>query len=142
MHTEHLQNVRPSWVAFGWFIGAAVFSLLTLAMIAAGILDTEGARPADAFWLLLAMFLGYMVGGYFTGARVGAAPILHAVGIGLFSVVFWFVVNVAGEPFGGDAWRSLSPAFFAGVILLQIFSAATGARIGSRAARAATAQPS
>lgn len=138
MHTEHLQNVRPSWVAFGWFIGAAVFSLLVLAMIALGLLETEGGGGADPFWLLLAMFVGFMAGGYFTGARVGAAPILHAVGIGLFSVLFWFVVNLFGEPFEADTWRSLSPAFFAGVVLLQIAAAAAGARIGSRATRAAT----
>ncbi len=141
MHTEHLQNVKPSWIAFGWFLGAAVFALLFFAMIATGLIsrDAEGG----GLFILLAMFLGFMVGGYFTGWRVGAAPILHAVGIGLFTVVVWFVANLlSGEPLDAGSWNDVSPEFAAGVVLLQIFAAAMGARIGSRKARTATAPAS
>lgn len=137
MHTEHLQNVRPSWVAFGWFIGAAVTSLVLFALIAVGIIDGSGS-DGGGFWVLLALFLGFAAAGYFVGVRTGAAPILHSVGIGLFSIVVWFLANLlAGELLDTSTWTSLSPAFAAGVVLLQIVSAAVGARIGSRAARAA-----
>lgn len=139
MHTEHLQNVRPSWVAFGWFIGAAVTSLLLIAMIAVRVINGTGT-DGGGFWVLLAMFLGFAAGGYFVGARVGAAPILHAVGIGLFSIVVWFLANLLfGEALDAETWNALSPAFTAGLLLLQIGSAAVGARIGSREARAASA---
>lgn len=138
MHTEHLQNVRPTWVAFGWFLGAAAFSLVFFALVAVGLLQDDGGA-GGGIWILMAMFLGFMAGGYFTGLRVGAAPILHGVAIGLFSVVVWFVANlVAGETLDASAWSSLAPEFAAGVILLQIFAAAMGARIGSRSSRLAS----
>ncbi|HEX8691942.1 MAG TPA: hypothetical protein VF746_05965 [Longimicrobium sp.] len=138
MHTEHLQNVRPSWVAFGWFLGAAVTSALLIALIAVGLVDRTGDGGGP--WVLLAMFLGFAAGGYFVGARVGAAPILHAVGIGLFSIVVWFLANLLfGETFDAETWNSLSPAFTAGLLLLQMVAAALGARVGSREARAARA---
>jgi len=139
MHTEHLQNVRPSWVAFGWFLGAAVTSALLIALIAVGLVDAV-ETGAGELWALPAMFLGFAAGGYFVGARVGAAPILHAVGIGLFSIVVWFLANLLfGEALDAETWSSLSPAFTAGLLLLQIVAAALGARVGSREARAATA---
>ncbi|HYJ79261.1 MAG TPA: hypothetical protein VEW03_06660 [Longimicrobiaceae bacterium] len=140
MHTEHLQNVRPSWVAFGWFIGAAATSLVLFALIAVGIIDGSGG-DGGGIWVLLALFLGFAAAGYFVGVRTGAAPILHSVGIGLFSIVVWFLANLlAGELLDESTWTSLAPAFAAGVVLLQIVSAAVGARIGSRASRA-TAGP-
>ena len=138
MHTEHLQNVRPSWVAFGWFIGAAVTAFLLFALIAVGLVDAGG--EGGGFWVLLAMFLGFVAAGWFTGVRTGEAPILHAVGIGLFSLVVWFLANLLlGEPLGAETWGATSPAFASGVVLLQIFAAALGGRIATRSARAATA---
>ena len=138
MHTEHLQNVRPTWVAFGWFLGAAVFSAVFFALVALKLVDAEG--EGSGLWLTLAMFVGYLAGGYFTGARVGAAPILHAVGIGLFSIIVWFLINLFfGEPLGAETWGTLSAELTAGLVLLQIAAAAIGARLGSRSARAATA---
>lgn len=135
MHTEHLQNVRPSWVAFGWFLAAAATGLFVFVLIWLGLLDAEGTGSG---WLLPAFALGFFVGGWFTGQRTGAAPILHAVGIGLFSVVAWIAVNLfAGEPTGTAAWRGLPPALTAGLILLQIASAGLGALVGSRPARRA-----
>ena len=129
MHTEHLENVRPSWVAFGWFIGVAVASAILLALAAVGIVARAGEIGLG--WVLMAVFAGFLAGGYLTGMRVRAAPILHAVGIGLFSVVAWFVANlVAGETLGAAEW-SVSPASAAGAVLFQIFAAAIGARIAT-----------
>ncbi len=133
MHTEHLQNVRPSWVAFGWFLSAAATALAVFAMIAAGLLGAEEGSPLPVF---AAVALGFAVGGWFTGLRVGLAPILHGVGIGLFSLLVWFLANaLLGEPLGTTAWRGLSPATSAGLLLLQIAAAGAGARLGSRGAR-------
>lgn len=138
MHTEHLGNVRPSWVAFGWFIGAALFSLALIAMIAVGILSEDGT--GGGVWVPLAMFAGFFAAGYFVGVRVGGAPILHAVGIGLFSIVVWFLANVAaGNLMRGASWTEMSPAFTAGVLLLQMVAAGLGGRIGSRESRRLTA---
>ena len=129
MHSEHLENVRPSWVAFGWFIGVAVMSAILLALAAVGIVARAGEIGLG--WVLLAVFVGFLAGGYLTGMRVRAAPILHAVGIGLFSVVVWFVANlVAGETLNAAEW-SVAPASAAGAVLFQIAAAAIGARIAT-----------
>jgi MFS family permease len=134
MHTEHLSNVRPSWVAFGWFLSAAATGAAIIALLALGLLPWDGTSHSG--WLLPAFFAGFFVGGWFTGLRTGAAPILHAVGIGLFSVVAWLAVNlVFGEPTRETDWNALPPALAAGLILLQIIAAALGARLGSREAR-------
>ncbi|HEU0054063.1 MAG TPA: hypothetical protein VFQ39_12845 [Longimicrobium sp.] len=139
MHTEHLQNVRPSWVAFGWFVGAAVTAFLLLALIATGLLD-DSSGQANSGWVLVAMFIGFVAAGYLAGGRVGAAPILHAVGIGLFSLVVWFLANLfLGEPLGATTW-STSPTLGVGAVLLQIVAAAIGGRLGSREARAAATE--
>ncbi len=130
MHTEHLENVRPSWVAFGWFIGVAVMSAILFALAAVGIVARAGEIGLG--WVLLAVFAGFLVGGYLTGVRVRAAPILHAVGIGLFSVVVWFVANlVAGETLNAADW-TVAPASAAGAVLFQIIAAAIGAGIATR----------
>ncbi len=137
MHTEHLENVRPSWVAFGWFIGVAVMSAVLFGLIAIGFVPRTGEIGLG--WVLLAVFIGFLVGGYLTGIRVRAAPILHAMGIGLFSVVVWFVANlVAGEALNAADW-TVQPASAAGAVLFQVIAAALGARIATRDARAATA---
>ena len=140
MHTEHLQNVRPSWVAFGWFLSAAATGLFVLALIWLGVLERD--TETGSGWLVPAFALGFFVGGWFTGQRTGSAPILHAVGIGLFSVVAWVFLNLfAGEPTGATAWDALPPALTAGLILLQILAAALGAAVGSGPARRAGVVP-
>lgn len=136
MHTEHLQNVRPSWVAFGWFVSAAVTALALFAGIAFRVIDET---DASAVWLALAFAVGFFMGGWLTGARVGLAPILHAVGIGLFSVVVWLLANLLARGTGLAGWSGLSPALTAGLLLLQIVAAALGARLGSREVRAEAA---
>lgn len=129
MHTEHLENVRPTWVAFGWFVGVAVMSALLIALIAVGIIPRGGEIGLG--WILLTVFAGFLAGGYLTGMRTRAAPILHAVGIGLFSVVFWFVANlVAGATLNQADWK-VPAASAAGAVLFQIVAAAIGARLAT-----------
>jgi hypothetical protein len=133
MPTEHLQNVEPGWVVFGWFIGAAVFSLLLLGMIQIGLIAPDTATSA---WVLLAIFLGYAAGGFVIGMRTGAAPILHAVAVGLVSLVFWLGVNLLASGLGASTWRSTAPEWVLGGILLQMIATAVGHHLASREARA------
>ena len=64
---------------------------------------------------------GFFLGGWFTGARAGAAPILHAVGIGLFSLVAWLLVNlVLGGATGAAEWRSLPATLTAGLLRAHV----------------------
>jgi hypothetical protein len=107
MNSESISNVRPSWVAFGWFIGAAVTALIILAMVALGILAAESTQ-GEGVWVALAFLIGFLVAGYFVGARTLAAPGLHGLGIGLFSLLVWLVANlIPGEATGWTAWRAL-----------------------------------
>jgi hypothetical protein len=139
MHTEHLQNVRPSWVLFGWFVSVAVVSLFGLVLAAAGLVDPD-ASGVGALWGVIAITAGFFLGGLVTGARVGAAPILHGVGMGLVSLLVWFFANlVFGEGLDAETWGADSPAFYAGSLILQIAAAALGARYGSRQQRRMTA---
>jgi hypothetical protein len=131
MHTEHLANLRPSWIAFGWFIAIAVASLVVLALAALGVVEPDAAE--EGAWVALAMAIGFMAGGMLAGMRAGAAPILHGVGIGLFSLVVWFLANLLlGEPTDATAWRVLDPGMAAGLLLLQIGTATLGAWYGAR----------
>lgn len=134
MHTEHLNNVRPGAVALGWFISVCVLSLVVIAMIAVGLLSRDGVGGTP--WGLLATALGFFAGGWFVGMRTGAAPILHAVAMGLFSLLLWMVVNLLpGQMLHAETW-SVGAAYGAGLILLQIVAAALGGRLASRDRRA------
>jgi hypothetical protein len=135
MHTETVSNVRPSWVAFGWFIGAAVTALVILTLIAVGVLSPDSTR-GEGVWLALAFLIGFLLAGYLVGARTLAAPILHGVGIGLFSVVVWVLVNlIPGEATGWTAWRLLPTPQALALIGLQTVSAVMGARMAVRWSR-------
>jgi hypothetical protein len=140
MHTEHLQNVRPGGVFFGWFVSAAVVSAAALALAATGLVDPE-STSGGGVWGVLAIGVGFAFGGWLTGSRLGVAPILHAVGMGLVSILVWFVANLlAGETVADSAMVSGSEAYYAGMLLLQIVAAAVGGRLGSRGKRVATAR--
>ena len=135
MHTEHLQNVRPSWVFFGWFVSVAVVSLIVLTLLALRILSAD-ATAGEAAWGVLAIAAGFLAGGWLTGARVGAAPILHGIAMGLVSLLVWFVANLLfGEALGATTWDG-NPAYYAGMLLLQMAAAGVGAWVGSREGRA------
>lgn len=140
MHTEHLNNVRPGMVGFGWFISAAITSLIVFGLIAIGVLSRDGLGGTG--WGLLAIGAGFFAGGWYVGMRTGRAPILHAVAMGLFSLLLWLLLNlVPGELLDADSW-SVGAAYGAGLVLLQIAAAAVGGRIASRDARAGAAEPS
>ncbi len=138
MHTEHLQNVRTAGVLFGWFVSVAVVSLLALLLAATGLVHPE-ASTGGVLWGVAAIAVGFGVGGWFIGARLGVAPILHGVAMGIVSILVWFVANLlAGETVAHSAWVGGSESYYAGLLLLQIVAAAVGARIGSRRQRSAT----
>lgn len=140
MHTEHLRNVRVGTLLLGWFIGAAVVSLVVIAMIAVGLLPRDGGGGTG--WGLLAIAIGFMAGGWWVGWRTGSAPILYAVAMGLVSLLLYFAVNlVPGALLNAQSW-SVGPGYVAGLLLLQIAAAAVGGRIASREARAAAARAS
>lgn len=135
MHTEHLQNVRPGWVFFGWFASVCFVSLAVLALIALRILSPD-ATAGDLGWGMAAVALGFGAGGWLTGARVGAAPVLHGIAMGLVSLLVWFAANLLlGEALGATTWDDGTPGLYAGMLILQIAAAAVGASIGSRGAR-------
>ena len=139
MHTEHLQNVRPAGVLFGWFVSVAVVSLIALLLAATGMVDPEAAT-GSVLWGVAAIALGFGIGGWFIGSRLGVAPILHGVAMGIVSILVWFLANLlAGETVADSAWVNGSEAYYAGLLLLQIVAAAVGARIGSGRQRSATA---
>jgi hypothetical protein len=130
MH-EHIRNVRPSWVAFGWFIAVSVTALILLAMVSFGLVGEE--PPNETLWVGLALLVGFFATGFFVGTRVAAAPVLHGLGMGLFSIVAWVLVNLfAGEPTGQTTWRSLDAYSLAGLLVLQAVAAVVGARLGVR----------
>lgn len=137
MHSEHLTNVRPGTVGLAWFIGAAATALAVFALIAVGLLHADGT--GGTAWGLLAIAVGFLAGGWFAGWRVGTAPILHAVAMGVFSLVVAVVLNVIADVALGAASWEIDAGYVAGLVLLQIIAAAIGGRWGSRDARRASA---
>lgn len=126
MRTEHLQNVHLGWVTAGWLIAAAVTSLVVIVLAAMGIVGADGSPGTG--WSILAVVVGFYVGGMFTGFRSIDAPILHGIAIGIFSLVAWFVLNAIVSAFmGGSRWAALTPTGTAAVLLLQMAAAVAGA---------------
>jgi hypothetical protein len=132
MHTEHLSSVSLPSILIGWVISVAVTSLLVFLFTAAGWVSDGGAGTG---WAVAAVTVGFFAGGYLTGTRDIEAPILHGVGIGLTTLVAWFVVNVLATFFVDDAsYTGLSAAMTAGLLLLQMLAAVAGAWIADRRA--------
>jgi hypothetical protein len=131
VHTEHLQNVSVVRVVAGWLVAAAVASLVALALLGTGILDDD-TTPANTWWSMLAIAIGFFAGGFFTGFRALQAPVLHAVGIGLASLVAWVLLNALSSLLlmGGWSWPVVSPEFAIGVLLLQLVATVLGSLIG------------
>ena len=98
------------------------------------------ATSSGGLWGVLAIGVGFFVGGWFVGSRLGVAPSLHGVAMGIVSILVWFVANLlAGETVADSAWVGGSEAYYAGLLLLQIVAAALGASVSSRSQRSATA---
>ncbi|CAN5738768.1 hypothetical protein BH23GEM3_BH23GEM3_12700 [soil metagenome] len=132
MQSEHFHNIRPSWVAFGWFIGAAVSAFLLFVFIFLGVLEQD-STTGDVLWVGLSLLLGFATGGFLAGVRTGAAPTLHGLLIGLFSLVVWLLANlIPGEATGATAWRETPIAQTLGMLVLLTVAAIVGARFGSR----------
>lgn len=131
MHSEHLTNVSFTWVAFGWFVGFAVASSIVLLLAGAGVV---GGGSGEALAVGLAAVLGWGVGGFITGVRTAAAPILHGAAIALFTFVVWFVVNLLLAAFttGLSAWEAIPMEIVAPGLLLQALAAVAGCWGGYR----------
>lgn len=132
MHSEHLRNVQPSWIAFGWFVALAVASGIILLLTAAGVLDTgEYGEPVG---VVLAVCVGWIAGGFVTGFKTAAAPILHGAALALFTFLVWFVLNLAfgGLTTGAEAWERLSVRSAALALLVQGGAAVLGCWLGYR----------
>lgn len=134
MHTEHLQNVRPGWVAGGWLVAIAVTSFVVFTFLLMGLMGQE--LPRDTMWAMVAVAVGFLIGGWFTGFGTVAAPILHGVAVGLASLVAWAGLNlVMVVAFRAFRWEGLTAGATIAVILTQITAAVVGCWFGARAAR-------
>lgn len=123
--------LRPSWVAFGWFIGASVTALLLLALISIGLISDAPAR--NGAWVAIAMALGYAAAGILVAARLPPDGFGYGIAVALFSLLVWVAVNLfLGEPTDQTAWNEMSTASVAGLLLLQAGASALGVRLGSR----------
>jgi hypothetical protein len=130
MHTEHLQNVGTGRVIAGWLVAVAIVSLIALALLSMGLLQEE-TTASNTWWSMVAIGTGFFAGGFFAGFRAIQAPILHAIGIGLTSLVAWFLLNaVASLLYRGWNWPILTPEFAVGVLFVQFFTAMLGALLG------------
>lgn len=129
--TESLVRLRPSWIAFGWFIAAAITSLILLALLGLGLITDD--PQAEGIWVAAAFLVGFSVAGFFVGVRAGISPFLHGLGMGLFSLVAFLLVNLlAGEPTGQTAWREMGTTTALWLIILQTVAAIVGTRMGVR----------
>ncbi len=132
MHSEHLRNVQISWVAFGWFVGLAIATGIALLLMASGLVNP--ADEGSGIWLTLAVGVGWFVGGFSTGYKTAAAPILHGTAIALFTFVVWFLVNLVfgGLTTGASAWEFLGGRATALALLEQGVAAIAGCWAGYR----------
>lgn len=130
MHTEHLQNVGGGKVVAGWLVAVALASLVALALVGTGVI-TEETTTMNTLWSVLAVVAGFFGGGFFTGFRALEAPILHAAGIGMMSLIAWFVLNaVTALFFPAWTWPSLTPQLAVGLLFAQFIAAMIGALLG------------
>lgn len=133
MHTEHLQNVHPIRVLAGWLVSVAVTSVAVFVLIVLGLM--QGGR-ADSAWAVLAVGIGFLVGGLFTGYRTLEAPILHGIALGLTSLVVWAVLNLfVAAVLGTEGWSGLGTTAALAVLLTQIVAAVGGCWVGNAQAK-------
>ena len=96
----------------------------------AGLADMDGP---GALWLTLAAAIGWFAGGFITGFKAAAAPILHGVAIALFTFVAWFVLGLlGGVPGGAEVGATLASRSAAGALLVQAVAATAGCWVGYR----------
>jgi hypothetical protein len=131
MPSEHLRNVRFSWVFLGWFTAVALASFSLLVIDRLGLLD---GRVGGILWGL-AVMVSFLAGGFFAGYGVDAAPDYHAIGIALVSVVIWVVAALLARALLADSVSFVSPLQPFVLLGVQALSAVLGARLGVRARR-------
>jgi len=133
MNEPLLDGVRPSWIAFGWFISAAVTAVIIFAFLVLGVFGLFRIDGPDEFiWFAVSIAVGFGVGGYFAGWRAGVHPFLHGIGIGLFSIVVWILANLLSAlVFGGWDWDAISLVATIFLLALQIVFASLGAWAGA-----------
>jgi hypothetical protein len=130
MHTEHLQNVGAGRVIAGWLVAAAVASLAAMVFLAVGLLHEE-TTAANTWWSMVAIAVGFFAGGFFVGFRAIQAPVLHAIGMGLTSLLVWFTLNaVATLIFRDWGWPVMTPQFAVALLFVQFATAMVGALLG------------
>lgn len=130
MHSEHLQNVTVARVLMGWLVAAAMASLVALALLAAGVMHEE-TTTANNWWSMFAIAVGFFAGGFFAGFRAIQAPVLHALGIGLTSLVVWFLLNSVATLFVTQwGWPTITPEFAIAMLLVQMVAAVVGSLLG------------
>lgn len=131
MHTEHLQSIRWGLIGMAWMVGASIAALLLTALIATNVVDPDSAIGVRVAIGCIA--IGFFTAGLYAGLRAKAAPILHGVSIGLFSLLVWFLLNVVSAvAFPDFGWSALTPNMAIGLVLVMIVSAILGARAGYR----------
>ena len=134
MHTEHLQNVHPVRVLAGWLVSIAVTSVVVFGLIVLGVMGDEPGRAST--WAVVAVAVGFLVGGWFTGFRTLEAPILHGVALGLTSLVAWALLNlIVGLAFESAEWSALTVNAAIAVLFTQVVAAVAGCWIGTGRAR-------
>lgn len=134
---ESVRSLRPAWIGFGWFIAAALTSLLIFVLTVLDIIQPDA--PTEGIGVALSLMVGFLLAGFFVGTRVNAAPVLHGIGMGLLSLVVWLVLNLfAGEGLGGSAWATVSAGVAVSLLALQTAAAIVGTRAGVRFARRAS----
>lgn len=135
MHTEHLTNVHPVRVMAGWLVALAVSGVALFAFVALGFMGPETSARSDAIAAVTAVAAGFLVGGWFTGARTVEAPILHGIALGLTSLMAWVLLNFVAVAFGMDDWSGLGGTATLAVVLVQIAAAVVGCWLGTAQAR-------
>jgi hypothetical protein len=132
LHTEHLQNVTLGRVVAGWLVAAAVTSLAAFALTAMGIMNDD-ATASNTWGIVLAVTIGFFAGGFFSGFRAIQAPILHAVAIGLMTLIVWAILNTITALLEGHVELVAIYAMPGGTVtflLVQMAAAMIGALLG------------
>lgn len=130
MH-EHLRNLRPGWAGLGWFLAVALTAVQLVALAALDLVRMD--TPAEGLWTAVALAVGFLVAGFYLGSRVGAAPFLNGLAMGLCSLVAWAALNLLlGEPTGQAAWAAIPLGTALVLLALQTAAAILGARAGVR----------
>lgn len=133
---ESVRSIRPAWIGIGWFLGAALTSLLVFVLSVVGLIRANA--PTEGMGVALSLLVGFVMAGFWVGTRVNAAPVLHGVGMGLVSLAVWFALNVFAGSLG-EGWHAVSGPVAVALLGLQTASAVVGARAGVRFARRASA---